>query len=175
MLFHPRKKVNLFFFSLQGIFPKRKAALAEKLSVAVSENLLSKNEIKQKILESTGSNEFLIKEIESHLDAFLKKKITEKFPMLSMFINDDMINRIKEMLLEELVRILPSLRDKMMENAFAKIDTKKMIEDKVMNFSLNELEDLLFSLLKKEFRFIEISGGVLGFLIGMFQLLLISL
>ena len=31
MLFHPRKSINLGFFSVQGVFPKRQKALAKKL------------------------------------------------------------------------------------------------------------------------------------------------
>ena len=149
--------------------------MAEKLAVVVSEKLISEDEIKQKIMQSQASNDFIVQEIERHLDSFLKKKITEKFPVLSMFINDDMIGQVKGILLEEFIKILPNLKKKMIENAFAKIDARNMIKEKVMNFSLDELENLLFSLLKKEFRFIEISGGVLGFFIGIIQLLLISL
>jgi len=31
MLFHPREERNLILFKLQGIFPKRKAVLADRL------------------------------------------------------------------------------------------------------------------------------------------------
>ncbi len=175
MLFHPKKKVNLFFFSLQGIFPKRKKILAEKLASMVSASLLSEEEIKKKILEGHINDEFLIQEVDSHLDKFLKEKINHKFPMLSMFINDDIIRSIKEMILEEFTTILPELKKKVVDKAFERVNVKEMVEEKVNNFSLNDLENLLFSLLKKEFKFIEISGGVLGFLIGVMQLILVEI
>ncbi len=175
MLFHPKKAINLGLFSLQGIFPKRKKALAEKLSSIVSENLLSNEEIKEKILNSGLDDELILEEIENHLDKFLKSKINEKFPMLSMFINDDMINTIKKMLLEEIQAVIPSLKTKLIDKAFKNFDTKGMVENKVLNFSLDELENLLFALLKKEFRFIEIVGAVVGFLIGCVQILLLEL
>jgi uncharacterized membrane protein YheB (UPF0754 family) len=46
------------------------------------------------------------------------------------------------------------------------------VREKVESFSSDKLEDMLFSIMKKEFRFIEIVGGVLGFFIGLLQLLI---
>ena len=50
------------------------------------------------------------------------------------------------------------------------INVQKMVQDRVNSFSSEKLEHLLNELMKKEFRFIEIVGAVLGFLIGCFQL-----
>jgi uncharacterized membrane protein YheB (UPF0754 family) len=49
------------------------------------------------------------------------------------------------------------------------IDVEKLVRDKVEAFSSDKLEQILFSIMKKEFRFIEIIGAVLGFIIGCFQ------
>ncbi|HNF52023.1 MAG TPA: DUF445 family protein, partial [Chitinophagales bacterium] len=43
---------------------------------------------------------------------------------------------------------------------------------KVNNFSDEKLEQLLLDITAKEFTFIEIIGGVLGFVIGIIQLLI---
>ena len=45
-----------------------------------------------------------------------------------------------------------------------------MVTDKVSNFSSDKLEEILQSVMKKEFKFIEIIGGVLGFVIGLIQM-----
>ena len=39
-------------------------------------------------------------------------------------------------------------------------------------FSSDKLEEILQAVMKKEFRFVELVGGVLGFLIGVIQLAL---
>lgn len=44
--------------------------------------------------------------------------------------------------------------------------------EKVKNFSSDKLEEILYSIMKKEFVFIEIIGAVLGFLIGVIQILI---
>jgi uncharacterized membrane protein YheB (UPF0754 family) len=40
---------------------------------------------------------------------------------------------------------------------------------------VDKLEKLLMSILAKEFRFVELLGGVIGFLIGLMQVLMIKL
>ena len=45
MLFHPREPINLGFYTLQGIFPKRQKVLAEKLGKVVSQDLVHNNPI----------------------------------------------------------------------------------------------------------------------------------
>ena len=52
------------------------------------------------------------------------------------------------------------------------LDIEQIVYNKVCNFSNEKLEQILFAILSKEFRFIELVGGVLGFLIGLVQLLL---
>jgi uncharacterized membrane protein YheB (UPF0754 family) len=49
------------------------------------------------------------------------------------------------------------------------IDVEKLVREKVEAFSSDKLEQILFAIMKKEFRFIEIIGAVLGFIIGCFQ------
>ena len=41
MLFHPKSEVKLLGLRIQGVFPKRQAALAQKLGDIVSEELFS--------------------------------------------------------------------------------------------------------------------------------------
>jgi len=56
-----------------------------------------------------------------------------------------------------------------------KLDIEKIVTDKVENFSDQKLEDLLLAVTKKEFTFIEIVGGVFGFLIGIIQQIINSI
>jgi uncharacterized membrane protein YheB (UPF0754 family) len=53
------------------------------------------------------------------------------------------------------------------------INVKEIIRDKIENFDVSDLEDILFSILKTEFKMIEYIGGILGFFIGITQLIVI--
>ncbi|MDD2621256.1 MAG: DUF445 family protein, partial [Syntrophomonadaceae bacterium] len=50
------------------------------------------------------------------------------------------------------------------------IQIKKIVEDKVNAYDLNELEARIRGISSRELTFIEISGGVLGFIIGLIQI-----
>ena len=87
MLFHPRNPVNILWFKLQGIFPKNQQLIAQKLGQVVSKEFLSFAEIEAKVT-NPDNLQMLKPEIEKHIDKFLREKLTDLFPMLSMFIGD---------------------------------------------------------------------------------------
>ena len=66
----------------------------------------------------------------------------------------------------------PELINKVNEKLSTNNDIEKIVTEKVANFSSDKLEEILVSIMQKEFRFVEIIGGVLGFLIGLVQVVL---
>lgn len=174
MLFHPKKPVQLGLFTLQGIFPKRQKKLAEKLGQIVSDELFNIQDIKEVLLNGAHQGE-LNKVIEEHIDHFLKNKLAASMPMLAMFMSEDMRNTIKNTLMEEIKLIMPQVIHRYVDKIEEELDIQQIVYDKVVNFSSDKLEAILFSIMSKEFKFIEIVGAALGFLIGLIQLLLISM
>ena len=171
MLFHPRRPVNIFGFKLQGVFPKNQHEIAIKLGQVVSKELLSFEEIEQKITSSENL-EKLKPEIEAHIDNFLRNKLKDVFPMLSMFIGEKTINQLKEAFLMELQSLFPVLMKTYMNKLQHDLDLEKIVVEKVANFSTEKLEDILDQITKKEFKFLEIVGGAFGLLIGLTQVLI---
>ena len=55
------------------------------------------------------------------------------------------------------------------------VDIKGHIVEKMDNFSLKEIEDMIMKISRNELRHIEILGGVLGGIIAVFQFLIINL
>ncbi len=47
--------------------------------------------------------------IDAKLDDFFRNKLSEKLPMISMFIGDKTINQLKEVFIEELKQLFPEL------------------------------------------------------------------
>jgi uncharacterized membrane protein YheB (UPF0754 family) len=172
MLFHPRKEVNLFFMSIQGVFPKRQKKLAEELGKIVADELFSMADVKSHM--ASENMEQLVREIaEPKIDTFMKEKIVAALPMAAMFINGPLGETIKQQIIDEVTLVAQEFKIKFLEKMEADIDVKKVVYEKVANFSSDKLEEILFAIMKKEFRFIEFVGGVLGFFIGLVQMLLI--
>jgi uncharacterized membrane protein YheB (UPF0754 family) len=168
MLFHPKKPVNILGITVQGIFPKRQEQFAAKLGKLVSEQLLSFSDIEQK-LTNTNNLHKLMPQVEQHIDYFLREKLSETMPMISMFIGDKTIEKLKVTLTAELERLFPSLIKNYAASLKNELDLELIVTQKVKNFSSDQLEAILYQVMSREFKFVEIIGGVLGFLIGLLQ------
>jgi len=171
MLFHPRKPIRLFGMTIQGIFPKRQQTFANKLGSVVANELLHFDEIAMHI-KNPGELDAVLPDIEKHIDIFLQERLKEKLPVISMFVGQGTMDKIKEGLMEEIKVMLPQVIEKFADNLSSRIDIQKMVTEKVAGFSSDKLEEILQAVMKKEFRFVELVGGVLGFLIGVVQLAL---
>ena len=170
MLFHPRKPIKILGLTIQGIFPKNQRLIAQKLGQVVGKELLSFDEIEQKVTNPENLQK-LRPEIEAHVDNFLHNKLKEVFPMLAMFIGDKTINQLKDAFLLELENLFPVLMKNYMNKLQHDLDLEKIVTEKVANFSSEKLEDILNQITKKEFKFLEFIGGFFGLLIGLVQVL----
>ena len=107
--------------------------------------------------------------VETHIDHFLRVKLAEEMPMIGMFIGDKTINQMKAIFIKELQSLFPSMMENYMGQLEKDLDLEKIVIDKVSGFSSDKLEEILQAIMSKEFRFVEIIGGVLGFIIGLLQ------
>jgi uncharacterized membrane protein YheB (UPF0754 family) len=174
MLFHPRNPIRILGITIQGIFPKRQQQFAEKLGKLVSSEFLSFKDIEEKI-SSPENLKHILPEIETHVDRFLQERLAQLFPMISMFIGEKTIQTMKNALLTELEAIFPVIIRKYVGGLQQQLDLEHIVVEKVKAFSTDQLEKLLYGIMSKEFRLVEVLGGVLGFLIGCLQVLIASL
>ena len=169
MLFHPKEPKNIFGFSFHGVFPKRQSALAEKLGHLVSEELFSASDVSAKIKDFATSEEAM-EEVGKRIEATIRNKLVQAFPMLAMFLSDEMVEKVTGLFKNELKDFLSETSQGLGEKLEQNLNVQVMVQERVNAFSSEKLETLLNDLMKKEFRFIELVGAVLGFLIGCVQL-----
>ena len=168
MLFHPKLPIRLMGISIQGVFPKRQGQLAEKLGALVDQELFSVEEVSKKIKELSTSPRTM-DQIGNRIERTIREKLVKSFPMLSMFLSDGMVTKVTETFKEELRDFMAQSADDLSTKLERDLDVRKMVREKVEAFSTEKLEEILVSLMKKEFRFIELVGAFLGFLIGCLQ------
>ncbi len=171
MLFHPREPKKILGITFQGIFPKRQQQFAMKLGKLVSSELLSFAEIEQKISDP-GNVEKILPHLEAHIDTFLREKLTAEIPMIGMLIGEKTIGQVKGVFIKELQELFPVLMKQYMNTLESELDLEKIVTEKVSSFSSDKLEEILNQIMSTEFRFVEIIGAVLGFIIGLIQLIL---
>ena len=170
LLFHPRQRVRILGMGVQGVFPKNQEKIAEKVSQAIAATF-SFNDLEQKV---TNPENFarLKPEIEEHIDHFLRTSLAKQFPMLSMFVGDKTINQLKTAFLTELESLFPVLMKSYMVNLSQDIDPEKTVKDKINGISSERLEELLKQFTGKAFLTFQLAGALLGFLMGLLQVLL---
>ena len=171
MLFHPREPKKILGVTFQGIFPKRQKPFAEKLGRLVSNELISFGEIEDKIIDPANLVK-IMPVLEGHIDNFLRDKLKDKMPMISMFLGENTIQQFKDIFVEELKEIFPVMKKNYMGTLKSELDLEKIVIEKVSNFSTDKFEEILNQIMSKEFLFIELIGAVLGFIIGLIQVVI---
>jgi uncharacterized membrane protein YheB (UPF0754 family) len=173
MLFHPHQPKKILGLTFQGVFPKRQAQIAEKLGDLVANELFSMKDVAQKI-EDLSTQPEALEEVGKRIEKTIRGKLISAFPMLSMFLSDEMIEKVTNLFkgeLEDFLRVsAQGLAVKMEES----VDIQALVREKVQAFSSNKIEELLLGFMEQEFRFIEKIGAVLGFLIGCIQVFLVT-
>ncbi|KAF5050829.1 hypothetical protein DSECCO2_425370 [anaerobic digester metagenome] len=171
MLFHPRRPVQVGSLTVQGIFPKRQKALAMNLAAVIEGELLSHDDIRQAMQRPEFSAR-LKDRILDGFSEFLSMRLGSLNPMIAMFLDGPMMEKVKGLLDKELDRIVPGLLETATGELENSLDFRRIIQDKIENLSMERLEILLMSIMAREFRFIEVVGAVLGAFIGLIQGLL---
>ncbi len=169
MLFHPKEPKKFLFITFHGVFPKQQRQFAEKLGKMVSSELISFKEIEEKIINPENLKK-LMPFVEGKVDDFLRRKLSDAFPIISMFIGDSTINQLKTIFMAELEIIFPEMIASYMKNLESQLDLEKIVTEKVYGFSSDKMEAILNQIMSKEFKFIEVIGAVLGFIIGLLQI-----
>ena len=171
MLFRPHKEINFGLFKIQGLIPKRKAEIGTGIASIIQNELISVKDVISNIDREEFSKR-LNSLIDDVLDKNLKKKVKEKFPLLQMFFSDkvakDVGNTIKDIVMENQEKIFEIFSNYAEEN----IDFEVIISDKISNFSLDKLEEIITLLAKRELKHIEVIGAILGMIIGAVQYLI---
>ena len=169
LLFHPRHPKKILGFTLHGVFPKRQQQIAESLGRIVGQELLSFGDIEQAITHPDNVRRILPL-AEEHIDHFLRVRLKEQMPMISMFIGEKTIGQLKTTFMNELEQLFPIIMKSYASNLRHDLDLERIVVEKIAGFSAVRLESLLNEFLTKEFRFVEIIGAALGFLIGLLQI-----
>lgn len=166
MLFWPRQRINLLFFQLQGLLPKRQADIASSLGELVENQLLSMDDLFARIDTPEVKEEMV-----SRLVSLLKDRLATILPrIVPARVTQIIGDALEKVLRQEAGEIFRQSLEWGQDYLASEVQIRKIVEDKVNAYDLNELEAMIRGISSPELRFIEILGGVLGFMIGLVQL-----
>ncbi len=169
MLFKPYNKINFGFFSIQGLIPKRRHEIGQKIAATVKESIISMTDILNS-LNKKGLEEELEVIVDKLIHGKVKPEILNAFPMAAMFLTESVILKvelgIKKIILENKESIIEGILNAVEKN----VNFEEIIIKNIDNFSLEELEKITLNLARTELRHIEIIGAILGGIIGIAQI-----
>ena len=154
MLFYPKKP----FLGIHGLIPKRKEKIAKKIGEIVENELLSIDQLLQKV-----DKEKIYSVLREKIEGLIEKKFSVIYSMIPTEAKDLIVNEIISMIISE-INNLNNLSDL--------VSISKVVEDKIISFDVDRFELLVKNIAKKEFLAIEICGAILGFMIGLLQVIL---
>ena len=163
-------KIPLLNIEILGLIPKRKKEIAKNIGDVVANDLLSIDDLLNEALDDDSKNN-----ITEHIKSKARDVANEKlniipapFRMMVSPYVDDIINK-------EIGGAVENIGVDIISMAKDKININKIVEEKINELDLEELETIIISICKKEFKHIEILGLVLGGLIGLVQGLIVIL
>ena len=169
MLFHPRDPKRILGWTLQGLFPKRQRELADLLGDIVEKELVNHEDI-QRVIQDPAFHRRIRTLVDTYVSRFLQKKLSSVHPLLASLLRGrKVMNKIKDLVVDEVERFIPDMLEKAAHELESRFEFSAIVRDKIEGFSIEKLEKVLFQLMKREFRFIEVVGGVLGLLVGTVQ------
>lgn len=171
MLFHPKQPVSVLGFRWQGLIPRRQSEIAAQTGEVIEQEILQQHLLSQSLREMDLQPHF-----HEFIDELIGKALVAKLkamPLVGNFLNDGMVQQFTEMAKAEMDNHAGPLVDKIAADVESQIQVKQLVEARIKGLDLDELERLIHKIASKEFRRIELLGGLLGFLIGLIQLLLL--
>jgi len=169
MLFHPREPLRLPGLTLQGLLPRRRSDLAGKIAATVADDILSTGEISS-LLGRIHWREEVEGIVHSLIVRDLVPAAMRKIPGM-----DIVLLQVQDRLTEKILEALEEHREAIVARFHDELDIRRMVVDRVTALDMDELEKLVFRLVSRELRHIEIVGGLLGFVVGSVQSLLFYL
>ncbi|RYY58839.1 MAG: DUF445 domain-containing protein [Chitinophagaceae bacterium] len=171
LLLHPVKPVRFLGFTFQGVLPAARATLASEAGLFISRQF-SLDGLEQKINDPSNF-EKIRPMIEVHIDEFLRVKLKEQMPMISMFIGDKTIVSLKEVFIKEIGELFPKIIGQFAGNLKNEFNVQAMATEKIAAIDMSQATAAIEKKMARPLRMIAITGFLVGLAVGIIQLLIV--
>ncbi len=167
MLFRPINPHKILSITFQGVFPRRKDQMAISLAEIIEKELLSKEVIMEQLL-----GEERLDDIKAKLKEAITNKLVEAIPPIAaMFLGGDVKGFITRYIEKNGDEIFDSMIEEFKTIGFENLNIHEIVKNRIDALDFVEFEKIIFGLMNKELRFVEIIGLFLGAFIGVIQYL----
>jgi uncharacterized membrane protein YheB (UPF0754 family) len=165
MLFRPVNPVRFLGITIQGVFPKRKDQMAISLADTIQNELLTKEVLVEKLLNPES-----VDKLKARIKETLVEELSDSIPpMAKMFLGDNPKEKIARLLDKKGDEVIDNLINDLKENGLDNINIRDIVKERIDQLDFIEFERIIFGLMSRELKFVEVVGLFLGGVIGMLQ------
>jgi uncharacterized membrane protein YheB (UPF0754 family) len=169
LFFYPGRPKKIFGVTFHGFLPRRQEYLAGELG-RYAETIFAGLKLEEKIGNPSNLQKAM-PVIEGHVDDFLRNKLKDQMPMLTMFIGEKTIQTLKTVFLKELETLFPEVMKQFASSFQSEIAIDRLISEKLRQIPVAQIRKQL----SKPISVFIWTGVATGFFIGLLQLLLLLL
>lgn len=173
LIFRPLQPIKIPYIPIviQGLIPKRREEIAKSIGSTIEEELVSIDELIDRVITEDNKREMLFT-----IKLKISRVVDEKLPpIIPTSIRKGITGYIGDIIDKEGANFISDLSNKLVIKAKNSIKIGAIVEEKINNLDLENLERIILSIAQKELKHIEWLGAILGFIIGFFQALIIML
>ena len=122
-------------------------------------------ELKQ-LLKASRTKSVIDDILESMIDQLLQKPIGRLADLVPAGVRDGLYRSLQEMATKMLTSEVPGV--------VKSLDIRRIVTERIDSFDLLRLERLLLSIMEEQFKYINMFGGLLGFLIGCINIIFMT-
>ena len=166
LIFRPINPIKIPILNIEiiGMIPKRKTEIATNIAKVVEEQFISVDEITDNIITEQDKQHII-----DYIKVRVKLILSEKMTLIPSTIRNLVQNYVSEIIEDEIREGIDELSEEMIIKTKNRINIKEIIENKINELDLYELETIILQIVKNELRHCEVLGLILGFFIGIVQ------
>ena len=166
LIFRPINPIKIPILNIEiiGMIPKRKTEISTNIAKVVEEQFISVDEITDNIITEQDKQHII-----DYIKVRVKLILSEKMTLIPSTIRNLVQNYVSEIIEDEIREGIDELSEEMIIKTKNRINIKEIIENKINELDLYELETIILQIVKNELRHIEVLGLILGFFIGIVQ------
>lgn len=167
MLFRPVRPFWILGLKIQGVIPSRITLIAEKMADIVEKEFISVEDITRTVERVRFEKEVNI--LAEKLMAAAKQALSKKIP-IPPSIGNSFFSKLNAVIVQEMNANLNLLVEKILQGIRNGANPREIVVAKTKSYDIEDLERIALEVAGRELRYIEIYGGILGFLIGLIQI-----
>jgi uncharacterized membrane protein YheB (UPF0754 family) len=171
LIFVPREPIRLWNVTVQGKFQRRRAEVAQQYGELIAREVLTVENLMATILCGPRSDRLLAM-VQRTVEKVVDEQTSAAKPMVVMTIGTTRLAEMKQAAAVRAVERLPDTIRQAEDYLTKAMDVAKMVEGRMLKLTPIEYEGLLRPAFRQdEWKLIAV-GGIIGFLVGELQVLL---